>query len=579
MGNNKQSYFKDDIRRVFLFYAIVPVVLLTFVCLIIFWGSWRYTLQKGNQHDNEQITKDLELTISSFINVANYLAEQEKIFYDDIDVNTRVEIFENVYGVSNKIDRKADLYIFNYDLEPLISGTKQIPDYLDGDYYANWGVFRIMHQNPDDIALTFVKDETSDTMQLVIGKTVVRESKIIGFIVFLLDSKQFEVDIANKQSQTVITNDYGWVYITNSYTFINRMERFQLKETKQRGIVGNNIEKYYMTSSKIYDDRIQVYSISSLSNQTSVFWSILIILLFVFAMMVLAVFSSTKAMAIKKTKDLYTILGAFEKVKDGDLNTYIEMKSKDEWEIIAESYNLMLDSLKEQINANKEMGKLVISSQAKQLESQFNPHFLYNTLENIRFMCKLDANSANQMILNLSALLRYSINNSQEEVSVKEDVFYTENYMSILKYRFNQRFHYIINLPESVKRCIIPKLIIQPMIENAIKYGFEGKEQLTVQISGYIDRNKLFLTCSDNGAGMTTFALEEIKGILQQSTNKSNHFGLFNIHRRVQLKYGKEYGINIESQHGIGTSVTVVLPVKYESESEKEANNVKSNHS
>lgn len=563
MTNNKQSYFKDDIRRVFLFYAIVPVVLLTFVCLIIFWGSWRYTLQKGNKEDNEQITKDLELTISSYIDVANYLADQEKIFYNAIDVNTRVEIFENIYGVSNKINRKADLYVFDHDLKPIISGTKQLPDYLDGNYYANWGIFRIMNKNPDDIALTFVKDENSDTMQLVIGKTVLQENEIVGFIVFLLDSKQFEVDIANKQSQTVITNDYGWVYITNSYTFINRMERFELDKTTQNGIARSNLEKYFITSSKIYDGRIQVYSISSLSNQTSVFWSIFMILIFVFAMMILAVFSSTKAMANKKTKDLYTILSAFEKVKEGDLNTYIEITSNDEWAIIAESYNLMLDSLKEQINANKEMGKLVISSQAKQLESQFNPHFLYNTLENIRFMCKLDANSANNMILNLSALLRYSINNSQEDVTVKEDVFYTENYMSILKYRFNQRFHYSINLPESVKRCVIPKLIIQPMIENAIKYGFEGKEQLTVQISGYIDQNKLFLTCSDNGAGMMTSTLHEIKGILKQNTNKSNHFGLFNIHRRVQLKYGKEYGISIESLHGIGTSVTVVLPVNY----------------
>lgn len=568
MGN-KQSYFKDDIRRVFLFYAIVPVVLLTLVCLIIFWGSWRYTLQKSNMRDNEQITSDLEITVSSYIDVANQLAQQEKIFYDNIDVNTRVEIFENVYGVSNSIKRKADLYVFDRELKPIISGTKKVPDYLDGNYYANWGIFRIMNQNPNDIALTFVKDEDSDTMQLVIGKTVARDEEIIGYIVFLLNSKQFEIDIANKQSQTVITNDYGWVYITNSYTFINRMERFELNEEQTNGIIQNKLEKYYITSSRIFDNRIHVYSLSSLSNQTSVFWSIIIILIFVFAMMILAVFSSTKAMAIKKTKDLYTILSAFEMVKEGDLNTYIEIKSNDEWAIIAESYNLMLDSLKEQIDANKEMGKLVISSQAKQLESQFNPHFLYNTLENIRFMCKLDANAANNMILNLSALLRYSINNSQEEVTVEEDVIYTENYMSILKYRFNQRFHYVIDMPATVEKCIMPKLIVQPMIENAIKYGFEGKEQLTVEISGYIENEKLILICSDNGAGMSLENLIKIKEILKQYTNKSNHFGLFNIHRRVQLKYGKEYGISIESDIGIGTTVSVILPVRYEGENRK----------
>ncbi|PKM51389.1 MAG: hypothetical protein CVV02_07230 [Firmicutes bacterium HGW-Firmicutes-7] len=563
MKNDKQSYFKDDIRRIFLFYAIVPVVLLTFVFLLIFWGSWRYTLEKTNKQDNQRIITDLETTINSYIEVSEKLSQQKNILDSELDVRARVEIFESVYEVSNRLNRKAELYVFDHELKSIISGTKKIPDFLDGNYYANWGVFRIMNQDPEEIALKLVIDEYSDTRQLVIGKTIIKEGVITGYIVFVLDSKQFQVQLANMESQTVITNDYGWVYISNNYTFLNRMNRFDLKGQKTNGNIRNKLGKYYLTSSGIFDNRIQVYSISALGNLASVFWSIIIILLFVFATMILAVFSSTNTMAIKKTKDLYTILKAFEKVKEGDLNTHIEISSNDEWAIIGESYNLMLDSLKEQIDTNKEMGRLVVTSQAKQLESQFNPHFLFNTLENIRFMCKLDAISASKMIFNLSTLLRYSISNAQEEVTVKEDVFYTENYMSILKYRFNQRFHYNIDLPSAVEQCIIPKLIIQPMIENAIKYGFEGKDQLTVKISGYIENSKLVLVCYDDGAGMNAVVLKEIKEIILQNTNKSNHSGLFNIHRRVQLKYGQEYGVQIESELGIGTYSSVVLPVRY----------------
>lgn len=281
-------------------------------------------------------------------------------------------------------------------------------------------------------------------------------------------------------------------------------------------------------------------------------------------MMIVAVLISTKGLAVKKTKDLDTIIRGLEKVKEGNLDTHIDISSNDEFETIGESYNLMIDSLKEQIERNIEMGRLVAFSQTKQLESQFNPHFLFNTLENIRFMCKLDPPSASKMVLNLSTLLRYSISNTQEEVTVKEDLVYTENYLSILKYRFNQRFHYAINIPPEVQLCIIPKLIIQPMIENAIKYGFEGKDHLLVEVNGYIEENKLILQCSDDGAGMKPETLAEMKKIIGESTNRSSHSGLYNIHRRVELRYGEGYGIQIESELGCGTFLKVVLPVKYQ---------------
>ena len=563
MKNEKQSYFKDDIRRILLFYSIVPVVLLTFVCLLIFWGSWRYSLERTNKNDNLRMTSDLETTITSYIEVIERLAQPSKKIMTELNMSARVEIFEGIYEVSNKLGRKAYLYVFDHELKPVISSTSTVPEFLDGNYYANWGIFRIMNQNLNEVALKLVEDKNSDVMQLVIGKAIVRDGAIIGYIVFIMDSKQFQLGIAEMESQTVITDQYGWVYISNNYSFLNNMNRFELLREKINGNVETKLGKYYITSSTILDHRIHIYSISPLSNQITIFSYIIILLFFVFAMMILAVFISTKTIALKKTKNLYTIIKAFEKVKQGDLNKYMDISSNDELAVIGEAYNLMLDSLKEQIETNKEMERLVATSQSKQLESQFNPHFLYNTLENIRFMCKLDPLSASKMVFNLSTLLRYSISNTQEDVMVKEDVFYTENYMHILKYRFNHHFHYVIDLPVEVEMCIIPKLIIQPMIENSIKYGFEGKEKLSVKISGYIENHKLVLICADDGAGMKAEDLKEIKQIVMQNTNRSNHSGLYNIHRRVQLKYGQEYGIQIESEQGLGTCLKVVMPAKY----------------
>lgn len=564
MKIEKHSYFKDDIRKMLFLYAIIPVFLLSLVCLVIFWGTWRYSMEKTNKTNNKVITNDLETSINSYIEVIEELVKQEDIIDSEINISSRVQIFEKIYEISNRLDRKANLYVFDRDLKPVILATKAVPEFLDGNYFVNWGIFRTMNQNPNKVALKLVEDTTSNSVQLMVGKSIVRDDVIKGYVVFVLDSKQFIMKLTKLESQTVITDEYGWVYASNNYDFINRLQRFDLKGKKSNGNIENEIGKYFITSSSILNNQMYIYSISSRSNITSIFQYIIIILILVFVMITLLVFISTKKMAASKTEDLYKIIKAFEKVKEGNLNTYIETSSNDEFSVIGESYNIMLDSLKEQIETNKEMGKLVSSSQSKQLESQFNPHFLYNTLENIRFMCKLDPPSASKMIFNLSTLLRYSLSNTREEVTVKEDVQYTQNYMSILKYRFNQRFHYTMNIHTEVMSCIIPKLVIQPMIENSIKYGFEGKDHLTIEISAFLEDNNFVLICWDDGAGMNEETLQDIKQLLIQKANKSNHFGLFNIHRRVQLRYGEEYGIQIESKQGVGTYLKVVLPIKYE---------------
>jgi len=561
---DKHSYFKDDMRRTLLLYAIVPVALLTVVCLFLFAGAWLYSLEKTNRSDNIRITNDIEKTVTAYIEMTNKLAQQPDILEGEVDTGIRVEIFEEIYHISNELDRKAYLYVFDKALLPVISSTKTVPDYLDGTAYANWGIFRILNQNPGELAMKLVRDEVTDTMQLVIGKAMIRMGEIEGYVVFTIDSKQFQKIIAEQDSQTVITDENGWVFLNNNYTFLNNLNRFDLKGQRANGNIENEYGKYYISSTAILDNSIQIYSITSLGNQITIFLAILIILLLVFSMMILAVFISSKTMAVKKTRDFYAIIEAFEKVKEGDLNTYVDISSNDELSVIGESYNLMLDSLKEQKERNKEMGRLVAVSQSKQLESQFDPHFLFNTLENIRFMCKLEPASASKMIFNLATLLRYSVSNTQEEVTVRDDVFYTKNYMSILKYRFKDRFHYSIDLPDPVLRCIIPKLIIQPMIENSIKYGFKGRENLSVDISGHIERGNLVLVCTDDGAGMNAEELRGLQQIIAQNTNASSHTGLFNIHRRVQLRYGEEYGIQIESELGKGTCVRIILPAKSE---------------
>lgn len=570
---SKQGYFEKDIRKIFIYYAIIPVLILTCISLIVFWISWSYIVKNSNQKENIVMTKMLEDTINSYEEIADEVAEIALMREGEVDAKDRVRIFERAYKVSNQVKKKAELYIVDKNFQTAVSSTEELPYYF-GESYHDWGIMRVLQKEPTNLAFFLNSSSDNKTMELVVGKVVWNTNNngenskkdVLGYVFFVFDSRQFELDAAELESQIVITNEYQLVFFSNHYSLLNAFGRLEIKGLKDKKIFRNEKGSFYITTSGLFDGKLQIYSISTMNRRSSIFFMILIVVLLIFAMMIIAVFYSSKAVAAKKTKHLYIILGAFEKVKAGDLNEVIRLEGNDEWSVIAQSYNVMIESLKQQIERNKEMGKLVISSQEKQLESQFNPHFLFNSLENIRFMCKLDPEAANQMVLNLSGILRYSINNASEEVFIKDDIHYIENYMSILKYRFGQRFEYRIEVPRLAEDCIIPRLIVQPMIENAIKYGFEGRERIEIIVRVELAKDFLVMSCEDNGLGMSAERMHEIQEILKRSTNTSNHFGLYNIHRRIQLKYGSDYGIHIYSRIYEGTLVKAVLPIIREKE-------------
>jgi sensor histidine kinase YesM len=181
-------------------------------------------------------------------------------------------------------------------------------------------------------------------------------------------------------------------------------------------------------------------------------------------------------------------------------------------------------------------------------------------------MSKIDPEASDKMIIALSTLLRYSISDAEEEIRVEEDMRYTESYLTILKIRYNRRFTYEIDIEEKVKKYLIPKLMIQSIIENAVKYGYEGGDTLHVTIKGFEKEGNLIFICKDSGSGIKEEMLKQIRENLLLPVNKTNHHGIYNIHRRIQLMYHGDYGVTLESKWGEGTVVTLTLPVHMNSD-------------
>ncbi|WP_180994840.1 histidine kinase [Clostridium sp. chh4-2] len=194
------------------------------------------------------------------------------------------------------------------------------------------------------------------------------------------------------------------------------------------------------------------------------------------------------------------------------------------------------------------------------LRTQINPHYLYNTLEIMHMKAYSHGDyDVSAMAELLGQNLQYGLRNTTKEVLLKEEISQLNIYLSILSYQFKDRIRTNICIEEELMECRVIKLLFQPVIENAVIHGITSNDQiLSIDILGYRSENTILIQISDDGCGMTEKQLEALKNDMESSG--SNGIGLRNVFRRIQLNYGPEYTLEVNSKYGLGTTITLHLP-------------------
>ena len=198
----------------------------------------------------------------------------------------------------------------------------------------------------------------------------------------------------------------------------------------------------------------------------------------------------------------------------------------------------------------------------RQLQNQINPHFIYNTLESIHMMAEInDDDETSIMAEYFGSIIRYSMNRKINTVKLREELNIIDNYIYLQKIRFDQLFTIENLITEDVMECEIIKMIIQPLIENSIYHGLsECSSNGKIIIQCQKINNELLLTISDNGIGITPEMLKDLNDYINDKNNKFKGIALRNINRRLKLNYGEQYGLEIFSVLGKGTSMVLTLP-------------------
>ncbi|MEG0679765.1 MAG: histidine kinase [Carnobacterium sp.] len=223
------------------------------------------------------------------------------------------------------------------------------------------------------------------------------------------------------------------------------------------------------------------------------------------------------------------------------------------------SYNHLIDHVKELMIQVKEEQVELRKSEMNVLQAQINPHFLYNTLESILWMSERGNNKgASEMVAALGKLLRISLNEGGDFITISQEIAHAQSYLTIQQIRYQNQFHYSIEADESVLTSVTIKIIIQPFLENALYHGIErmvDEGNITIKVKDKGD--KILIQIKDDGIGMSPEVLQKIE---DGKDSQKGGIGIRNVHQRIQMYFGKNYGVEIESELDVGTTINIWLP-------------------
>lgn len=554
----KNKSFKESLRRLFIAYTFIPVVIL----FLLFFLFTVYISKRTIVSDTNKAAKILSETMSDVYQ--NYEEEIEQMIASPAVLNyvkTRLHsaaVYERFYQFNSMQDVKSTFYMIDTDGIYIAHSDRLDPKITDPHEEI---VARIERNNGETLTETNYLQFTSGRNTVyTFGRAIIDEGETLGYIIYHLLEHDLQNLLFIKGNEiALVTDEHNSILSTSNNSTRARLNKFNPKYN-DKGYIETAQGPYYM--SKIHPPQTQfsVYTLNSINYSKDVYIYLLIFLVSTSLILWLLIHKLANRMSTRHTESIDKLLYAVNELKDGNMAARVDIHTGDEFEVLANQYNVMLDRLNDLMIQNKETSNVKRMIELKKLQTQFNPHFIFNILETLRYAVHVDVEKAKKIILKLSRLLRYSINNDGYKILLKDDINYIIDYLDLQHIRFNDRLRYKINIPEQLFQCFVPKLLIQPLIENAIKHGFKHQEHLMIEVTGRVVAGDLILQVHDNGKGISPDKLKEIRELMVRQENISEHIGLYNIHRQLKLLYGDTYGIHIESKDGMGTIVTIDIP-------------------
>lgn len=399
----------------------------------------------------------------------------------------------------------------------------------------------------------------ANSSEYVMIHPLYRDGEYQGAAAVYLNENDWTKLFSQYQYDAILTKSNGDVIACSNSSFLSQKNANKYLPADAAQYVRVNGNRYLRSSRSLENGTVLAYSfIYSPTNYSYLLVGLLLIVLL--GLSWAAMFARIMhAMTEQMVKSVDTLVRQIRIIRKEDPDHIIEIDTGDEIEEIARQVNKMVRSIQELSQRNIALAEVNNRMEMQNLQAQINPHFIYNTLDNIRYLIPTDPQRAQQLIGRFIGILRYSINNTKHNVPVKDDLKYLQDYLVIQSTRFGANFSYEIDIDDACMEFIIPKLLLQPLLENSIKYGFQKKPCIHIRVRGWLEEDALYFTVEDNGGGVDETMLEQLRDILRSDEVNIEHNGLQNINRRIWLGYGGDSGLTIDSTEGEGFTVKLKL--------------------
>ncbi len=541
----KSSFQKNLQKKVFLRSMLaVSLSMLLFVLGQTILSVTRSAARAGAALDQmEAAYRMLEEKNTDYLLGANLERAVTALLEDPADEENIMEM-ENLHRrFLDSIDIGSDIVITDRSDNVLYSSfsSSALTSYL---YNYNNAVIYQADRSGEEVYRA-VYSEGGGYADTMLVRSVRQGGKTAGHIALYISGSDWNYYLSEADFDGVITDERDNVMYASRSDLAGAANKFG---GVGRGIWKNGENRYWAGVRENERDGIRIYALIYYPfNYTLTIGTVILVTLGLAWFLTVRGLSSS--MAAYNAASIERLISEIRIITEGNAEHRISLETGDEFEEAAQAMNRMLDTLEELNRNNSELIRMNAEFEMSQLTAQMNPHFLYNTLEIIRSLALFDAKGAEEVIESLTEVLRYSIERSEDEVTLAEDMHYIGAYLKIQKIRFGERFACRIDLPPECLEIKVPRLLLQPLIENSIKYTYRTKPELIIHIRGEVFGDTLTLYVRDNGPGVEKKQLEKLQQELKRHDfrNKDGHIGLHNLSRRLYLKYGKGSGVSIRS--------------------------------
>lgn len=505
--------------------------------------------------------KESLLLFSSYEGIGQFLLDESP------DEDEIIQVNQKMYLITGGKMQLLQLHLVADDGRILHSTTGKtgIPD----NAYSYWGILRELHETAEPVIYSGIYG--SSESGLTIAVPVFCHDEAAGYAMLCFTEQAFSEILSSYATELpleyMIVDSNNYLVMDNitgsSDMFLPLEFRSMIRSDRSAEYESGGDQKIF-AAKPVGDTGLTVAAALSVGLVVSNNRSLTAFVIIVCLAALLITLQTSRTLARSVVQPIHTMCDTIHEIEAGNMDARVPELGDDELGTMGRGFNLMIQQLDEQFHTNLERQNRLRIAEFKNLQAQISPHFLYNTLESIKYLARLGMNDEIDIVVSkLGILLRSGMNFKRDMIPLRDELKVVESYIAIQQVRYEGKFSYTADISAELLDCMVPNLVIQPLVENAVVHGIEAKVgHGDLKLTGWQENDNIYIEIYDNGSGIHPEKLDRIfrDEHPDDEPAERERIGMVNVHRRLKLYFGDPYGLTVESEPGCYTRVRLHIP-------------------